>query len=534
MEKKKLIKTVIIILIAALLFTFYLYRTTLVVMQTDMDADYSFELLEANDIIHGNFFLKGWTQTGISFLFTDLLYFMVGAAVFGAIPRAYVIAVTLMAAATFVSGYFLLGKKNLRSTVLYVAITAFPTVAASSIHRGHAGGYVWAFISFAFVMHCFKRYNEQKKMDILSLVVIGILTAMCSMSDMAAFIFGGGAILIVCVYKLIFDAKADKKFYGELALSVFIGAVAGVIADKLYYVVGGAVKNDIVTSKCYVSIYDIWDKLCVYVDAVFTLGSAHIWNKAIMSPLTMVCLLHAAFVVLGIVLMIRSIVLFLQHRSDDLISVCISIGFVVISLLFIFTNIGIDSYSARYFGALNYMLAVVVVRWLEEEQYFEKFIYTSKIKWKQLMAVLSVLLLIGGFFTNVRETTGSRYVTEQEELALFLQEQGLTDGYAPYYESSVAEVVTDGEVHLSQVILDGTSSIYPYYWFCREENYSRPVHFIVCSPDDADFNMTEEEVTKALGKPDKVLTFGKYAIYEYNEDLSERIKLEDLVYSSKG
>lgn len=34
-----------------------------------MDSDYSNLILEASDILHGNFFMNGWTQTGISFFY---------------------------------------------------------------------------------------------------------------------------------------------------------------------------------------------------------------------------------------------------------------------------------------------------------------------------------------------------------------------------------------------------------------------------------------------------------------------------------
>ena len=38
-----------------------------------IDSDYSNLILEASDILHGNFFMNGWTQTGISFFTTDML-----------------------------------------------------------------------------------------------------------------------------------------------------------------------------------------------------------------------------------------------------------------------------------------------------------------------------------------------------------------------------------------------------------------------------------------------------------------------------
>lgn len=57
-----------------------------------IDSDYSNLILEASDIIGGNVFLNGWIQTGISFLTTDLLYYIIAVLINGISYNAYVMA----------------------------------------------------------------------------------------------------------------------------------------------------------------------------------------------------------------------------------------------------------------------------------------------------------------------------------------------------------------------------------------------------------------------------------------------------------
>lgn len=61
-----------------------------------MDSDYSNLILEASDILHGNFFMNGWTQTGISFFTTDMLYYLIAVAFIGICQESYWIASGIM------------------------------------------------------------------------------------------------------------------------------------------------------------------------------------------------------------------------------------------------------------------------------------------------------------------------------------------------------------------------------------------------------------------------------------------------------
>ncbi len=121
-------------------------------------------------------------------------------------------------------------------------LTTFPTVDALSMQRSHTGGFIWCFIAL-FIIGIVLKKNSIK---IWQALLIGFLVAMCSMSDMAALVFGAGAMIIVSIYELIFNKQTNKWMYVILLISSMVGTVLGIIMDKLYYLIGGADKNSFV------------------------------------------------------------------------------------------------------------------------------------------------------------------------------------------------------------------------------------------------------------------------------------------------
>ena len=57
-----------------------------------IDSDQANHLLQADDILSGNFFLKDWNLTGVTFFTTDLLYFEIARLIFGVRYRAIYVA----------------------------------------------------------------------------------------------------------------------------------------------------------------------------------------------------------------------------------------------------------------------------------------------------------------------------------------------------------------------------------------------------------------------------------------------------------
>lgn len=89
---KKILPPFALVCFVILYFCYIYYR----VSDLPCNSDTACMLLEAKDILHGNFFLADWQLTGITFITTDMPYFLIGTLIFGVDERAAFLAITLM------------------------------------------------------------------------------------------------------------------------------------------------------------------------------------------------------------------------------------------------------------------------------------------------------------------------------------------------------------------------------------------------------------------------------------------------------
>ena len=89
---KKAIKILLAVLFAVG-FAVYLIAE---ISKQPINSDGACMLLEAKDVLSGNILLSDWHLTGVSFITTDLPWFVVSVAVFGMSLRPYHLACFLM------------------------------------------------------------------------------------------------------------------------------------------------------------------------------------------------------------------------------------------------------------------------------------------------------------------------------------------------------------------------------------------------------------------------------------------------------
>lgn len=521
-DNRQRMKTILWLTAGAAAFALYVYMIYRRVWMTDMDADYSSLVNEAHDFVHGNFFLSGWNQTGVSFLLTDFLYFAAGTAVFGLSKSAYVFAMTLMIVSLFAAGLLLVNAKSRLNTALYFALAAFPSVFVVSQQRAHIGGYIWTFIALAILMRSLKK----GRISWGGAAGVVLLFAMCAMSDMAAVLFGAGTVLIVTVYKLLFDVRIRRKLYLKIAAVSAGGVALGMLADKLYYRIGGCNKNSFLDEKAFEVSGNLVDKFVTYIESALFLGNSEITaGLRIFSLKGLLGCLYAVFVLVGIVLVVKNVILILRNKDHDFVCTVLSLGYLLVAAAFIFTNIGIDLFSSRYFSAQPVLFAILICREVTVGGLLDKFFYTSRIRWKYVLCALTVVLAAAGVMLYRKEVQGE-YVIPQENLARYLESQGLRNGYCNYWDGPAAAVTTGGAVTLRAVVLDGDGRADPFWWFSKDEWYTQYADYVVIDEAEAqEYGVTEENTVKTFGVPKKTYTYETYVIYQYDYDLSSKLQI---------
>lgn len=171
MIKKYKIQGLLFILFGLLYFyiLFNLYSTM------PINSDFASFILESEEIKNGNIFLKDWNFTGIIFLFTDLLYFLIGSLFFEVSVNSYILGITLMYFVyLIITIKFILGKDkniNFKRILLLFALCLFPNQFALDILRTHLPIYTLFLISL-FNYEKYLLSNKKRYLKILFITFI--------------------------------------------------------------------------------------------------------------------------------------------------------------------------------------------------------------------------------------------------------------------------------------------------------------------------------------------------------------------------
>lgn len=515
------VKIGIRVILGALFVIALFYMTYRKLLCADLDADFSSLTIESNDFVSGNFFLKGWNQTGISFLLTDFLFFAIGAQLFGFCKSAYVFGMTLMIGCAFLSGALLIKYRSKLNIALYIALAAFPSITVVGLQRAHTGGFIWTFIALAIFAYAI----EKAKMSKVGSAAVIILFAMCGVSDMATVLFGAAAVLFVVIYKEFFDQRIDRKFYGKIAGITITGIIIGFMMDKAYYAIGGCNKNGFMGGKAFEFGGNIVDKVFTYINCVLTLNNSELYSgPVIFSVKGIFSSLYAFIAILGVILVIKNVIEFIQSKDEDFVSTVLSVGYLLIGIAFIFTNIGIDIFTSRYFAVQQIIFAILICRRLSNRELYERRFYTSRIAYKYIVGLMIAGYTLIGLYSVIRYT-GEEFITPAESLGAYLAEQGLESGYGNYWDCAPATVSSEGKTKVRAITIDDGNTANPFWWFCKDEWYKEYANFVVIDDvDQQEMGITEEKVTAKFGMPERVLYHNSYIIYVYEYDLSSKVE----------
>lgn len=503
----KIIGAIIIILI----YSIYIFR---IFSGVPIDSDFANLVLEADDIVNNhNFFLNGWNQTGISFLTTDLLYFMIGVMIKGVSVHAYIIAVSLMTIMLMLTAMLLLkidAKYSWKNIVMFIGMAGFPCAFQLATLRAHTGVYIWLFI---LIFSASKLLDEQENKSKIYYIIMFVSIFFGCIGDALMLITGFFAIISVCIYDIIILNR--RKICNNLAIiGTSIGAfLASVIFDKLYYIIGNANKNSFLGAKQFETFDNYINKTILYFKSIFMLSDADFGGQPIVQLKTVFYFMHSLIVIIGLVLVIYNIFLFMLNKKYDSIATLLSIGFFILSVIFIITNISVDVNSSRYMGYTPLVFAILIIRFISTRNIMDLSIGKTSIKWGSIFVIIILINAISAV------KIGTKYdvpTTEQSELSEFLESKGLTNGYASFWSASAVTVYSGGNVSI-RAIIDTDNGMSKFNWFCKDEWYTEENNFIVVrEPDFADFGITTENIIDEYGEPEDTLEFLNYKILLYD------------------
>ena len=523
-DSKKLLSFSIIFLIVV---AYSIYAIGLF-LKVPIDSDYSNLVFEASDILSGNTFLADWNLTGITFVTTDLMYFIFGVMFAGTTINAYYVAIMLMYYTLLAGALLLLKTKGKRITVtdllILLAVGGFPTEYACNILRAHVPVPAFVFLALYFAMKAYYAIGEKSRTkEIIFLTLYTLFLILGCAGDAITLIIGIAPIVIVCGYNLISNNIIHKKLNIELIILGGASAIIGTIIEKIFVNIGATNKNSFLDLKVFGNMDLIESKFRNYIHAILGMYDAYFLGEKLMTINTLWHFLRIIVVLFVFYIMFKSVFDFFKRKDTDMLSVILSIGFLIMSLLMILTDIAADVFNSRYIGYFPLLAGVLIVRYFKFNETLHHRIINRKLKLRIPLLVFCIILIVSSF----APVDFKKPETKQDRLATFLEENGLEYGYAKFWNASHVTLSSNEKVKVRAVIWDQDQHLQKFTWFCKNSWYNPDYsNFVVIeSADDltTPFQITEETVTKSIGKPSRILTFEGYTIYIYNKDITDRI-----------
>lgn len=515
---KCLYRNIIILLLILVYFNYVKFRYKNIVTNSDLCN----MVLEANDIIQGNFFLNDWHLTGLTFITTDLPYYMLSTAVFGISIRSYVYASALMFVAFIISCYLLIKDKlpeNKLYIVLFFCIACIPSEFALNVMRVHTADVALSLVGLYFI---YNNSINQRTLTFSSSALAWFFFTLAVTGDSVCIPFvivPALCISIINIMRNYVNSLEINKDDVKISIIALLSIVAGKLLEKLYFVLGNANKNAYLGAKKFIALEDIYTKLALYLRSMLNLFNADFTGADIFSRKVIFCFLGMIVVVISLYSVIWNIWNYLKGREYDRTSLTLSLGFVLISVFCIITNIYVDLMSTRYYATAPGILCVILIRTYSVNIKS----CLSDMKSRRMTVILSLFLLVFSCH-QLLPLPDNNYKKDSSLLTLInvLKANNLNQGYSEFWTASAATVYSQNSIKIRALIRDN-NKLAQFKWFCKNGWFNEESHFVVVNANGKGQFFSKSEVEQALGRPDKVVSSAPYLIYVYGKDISKEI-----------
>lgn len=505
--------TILVLFAAIFVYIFFSFA------KVPSDSDFASLTLEADEMLHGNFFLEGWNLTGAAFTFTELPFYMIGVLVFGVDPKAFILANSLMVTLIIFFGYLLLPAKRSRLLdFVYLSLTVFPNHFLLHSMRAHAGVFALSMIGFFLIKRMLDAHSEGRAESKSTLAAYAGILVLGASSDIFILPILALPVMLVSLRIIVANDSLKKRFFWRLVFYTVIGILAGKLTELGYLSIGGANLNDRTGLVTFNAPPMIQTSINVFWEGFFRMTGAYATDTRIFSFAGMVSLLRLFLTVFMIIVMAKDVILAFKHPRTDPLSSMLALGMVGLVLLLMLAPFLYILEASRYFSYFPFGLTVLLCRWIHRNHILENRFMNEKISVELPVLIAAAFLLIVSF----RPFTLTRVPIAQDRLATFLLENNLTNGYADFWQANQTTVCANKKLRIAALTfneIDGEAGAHPYYWFSKDEWYEDPRSNFVAVAEDPYHDMTVDNVIRYLGIPNDVKKIEGYTILIYDPGL---------------
>ncbi len=502
----------------------YIFGIISLCSRIDLDADKANHLLQAEDILSGNFFMSDWELTGVTFFTTDLIYYEIGKIFCGVTPKAIYVAVGLMIASVLIACYFacMIGEeKSLRlKRFLFIALMLIPCRQYIFYFRVHTGAIFLCIIAFLLVYSILKKEELSKRK--IYYILLFIVFSFGTIGDMLFVLEGIIPIILVCFFKLLdIDDKEEKKTLYKLIIIAVFAVICAILWDKMFFYIGGANKNNFVEIMKFSKLNEWFSRFQSFLSGIMTLCMGNFWGKQVANIWILIRGINFLIMLIAFILIITNLCRLIKQKIEmlDIMSVLLSCSALMSFLAYILTGMS----EVRYITIIPIAGGIVLIRNIDS---------VINVKNKQICVGLIVILSFLSFIGKIKEISGDMQHTQESdkyELIGFLEEHGLENGYGSFWNASDLTVISENHIKVRHIKADDNNEMQMYKWFAKNEWYSEEAEFVIVdnSKQDGgegdDFGVSEVNVKNFFGDPFERYEVGNYIVLVYDSDLSQML-----------
>ncbi len=486
-------------------------RISLVFPKNSDDAIF---ILQAQDMLSGNFLLHGWTQGTESFYTTIIPFYLAGSLfvkdmgvlMYVIPPVIYALLVCLWVKITLSS---VAAPYRLTSALIVFLIIALPSSFAPGppIENGHDHITTTLFVGLSFFLLA--------KAEHIVLASLALIVA--CIGDPFALWVGIVPIALVGGYHLLLaDWRRGAKLLGVALVSVLISQLATMLIPML----GGY--DSTPQWGYFVQLEELPRNFYLFAASVLTLFGADFFGHYILSLTTVNLLAHLAVMGLIFFLIGRATMTWWRNRTIDLLVELLIVSIVIDIAAFIFSNAPENNYiglmgAAGVPGHLDWSVAQYLdwsgARFLSPMLLFGALV--AGISW---YSIESARRYIGYPLTAIALCYVTAFVAQMLQpvapvprVVDFLEARNLDEGYGSYWCSGIFTVLSRGKVKVRQVEAGPEGKLEPLRWVSASKWYDTDgARFVIFR--DPDIGVDLKEAVETWGPPSSVERIEDYYV----------------------
>ncbi len=476
------------------------------------NADLSTMVLFSDDILNGNIFLNNWYLSGLTFLATDMLYFLLSVKLFGISSSSIFCALSLYITMCFISAFLLIRNDIKKITILDLIMfillcgISFESIRLATCHNGC---FVYSYLTIFFTAKYLK--NQQNKYLFYS----SILLILSVFSDYIIFMTAIVPILVYSCFQMFYNN--DNKKYLNIIFSIVISIITGYFLLKVYIYNSTLEYNGEPAYFININIDAFTNKIILIVKELSLLFDIDCLTNKLLNINAIISLLRYIIIFLGIHLIYKNIEKCITNKNPDFVNFCLSLSVVLFFIIFLTTSYNSDIHTARYISFMPLSFAVLILR---------EFSCFDNISKKQYILIfcLLLILLLNTLYCNTKKNDDRLELANR--IISILEKNNLTNGInIDYWMSTSVTVFSKNKIKIRPIYLNPENRLEKFTWYTKEDWFNEPVQFVIINSSTDNAENFNDSVLSMKSK--EIIDIHTYKIYILNKPYNNYYSFEE-------